>query len=97
MTNWNPETIEHIETQPDSDFGVRACGCEPRRARWWLCQYHQGYDEGIDLMRERLDTMIARGGDRARMGCPECLPADNPPDMRCINCGAGYRTTTEAE
>lgn len=35
-----------------------------------------------------------RGGDRARMGCPECTLTQqmdpNPPVMRCIVCGTGY-------
>lgn len=48
----------------------------------------------IVLWRNEYADMVQRGGDRARMGCPECTVTHqmdpNPPVMRCIVCGTGY-------
>lgn len=27
-----------------------ACGCEHRGDRWFLCTYHEGYDDGVERM-----------------------------------------------
>ena len=24
------------------------CGCVERKGLWWLCQYHQGFDDGAE-------------------------------------------------
>lgn len=44
-----------------------------------------------DRLRGQLDAMVARGGDRARMGCPQCPDeVEELPVMRCVKCGMGY-------
>lgn len=60
----NPETIEHILLQPVNNDGDRWCGCpiEPTDTRL-LCPYHTGYNEGIDLIRNRpgfIEELVAK-------------------------------------
>lgn len=44
-----------------------------------------------DRLRDELETMRARGGDRARMTCPQCPDSvEEMPVARCIKCGMGY-------
>lgn len=25
-----------------------SCGCEVRGMKWWLCSYHEGFEDGIE-------------------------------------------------
>ncbi len=52
----NSETIEHLELQHDDGRGGKACGClKAKTGSWMLCAYHDGYDEGISLIRAILE------------------------------------------
>ena len=33
-----------------ADYSPDACGCEHRGDRWFLCTYHEGYDDGVERM-----------------------------------------------
>lgn len=44
--NVEPETLDHIQR-------VDCYGCARRGDRWFLCDYHQGYD---DAMAESADS-----------------------------------------
>ena len=42
-----PETLDSIEISGD-------CGCHQRpRGAFFLCNYHEGYDDAIDAMKQR--------------------------------------------
>lgn len=30
-----------------ADYSPDACGCEHRGDRWFMCTYHEGYDDGV--------------------------------------------------
>lgn len=55
----HPATLVSIEAQPSRSvmgvrLGVRRCGCEQNRdGWWWLCQYHQGYDDAAEALAPR--------------------------------------------
>jgi hypothetical protein len=45
----------------------------------------------IERLRNELEAMRARGGDRARLTCPHCPGSvEELPVLRCIKCGCGY-------
>jgi hypothetical protein len=53
----HPKTIESIQSQgADSSVPLTAmvdqwrCGCchGKNTGAWWLCQYHDGYDDGVE-------------------------------------------------
>lgn len=33
-----------------ADYSDDACGCEHRGDRWFMCTYHEGYDDGVERM-----------------------------------------------
>lgn len=33
------------------------CGCEQRGAKWWLCQYHEGFEDAIDVLQYEKDKL----------------------------------------
>ena len=47
-----------------ADHSLDACGCEHRGGRWFLCSYHEGYDDGVVTMLDRaadaLEAQAAR-------------------------------------
>lgn len=51
--NPEPETLASIKSQGTYGDGTYQCGCEQRgpRKRWWLCQYHEGFDDAIATIR----------------------------------------------
>lgn len=62
-TGLHPATLASIEMQGPSvhlPFSAWKCGCELRdgweatTGKWWLCDYHAGFEDGIE----------ARGDDR---------------------------------
>lgn len=40
-----------------ADYSPDACGCEHRGDRWFLCSYHEGYDDGVERMVAILERM----------------------------------------
>lgn len=54
----HPKTHVHITESGiryGPEFRVYKCGCEYRKStftesggKWWLCQFHQGYDAGLE-------------------------------------------------
>ena len=52
-----PETLRHIKQQPrQGSTTLHQCGCERIGNQWRLCQFHQGYDDAIDLMRSKEES-----------------------------------------
>lgn len=54
--------IERQEWRGGDETAVKVCGCEPRGDSWWLCQYHEGVDDGaeaVGLEVERLNAVLA--------------------------------------
>jgi len=47
-------TVENILYVADYSPNA-ACGCEHRGDRWFLCSYHDGYDDGVERMVEILE------------------------------------------
>ena len=48
--------LEHIEGLLDADnlidIALASCGCQwanPEGTRWWLCQYHDGMNDGLAM------------------------------------------------
>jgi hypothetical protein len=41
-------TLENIRCV--ADYSDDACGCEHRGDRWFMCAYHEGYDDGVERM-----------------------------------------------
>ena len=37
-----------------ADYSPDACGCEHRGDRWFMCTYHEGYDDGVVGIMERV-------------------------------------------
>lgn len=59
---------------------------------------HEVIAEIVNWRNEYAD-IVQRGGDRARMGCPQCIDAtgtsvarESLPHLRCIACGTGFWT-----
>jgi hypothetical protein len=51
-----PETLASIRLNGSSTFiagstTTYACGCSVRFDHWRLCQYHEGFDEGVEAAR----------------------------------------------
>lgn len=50
--------------------------------------------EDVVRWRNEYADMVERGGNRARLGCPQChgniMGEGGPPALRCIQCGSGY-------
>lgn len=40
--------------QFDSMRDCFSCGCQQRGARWHLCSYHEGYQDGLEAMNEKV-------------------------------------------
>lgn len=49
------KSIEHIASRTDHG----AWCCERKGDRWWLCDYHQGFDDGVEaaVTPEHLDEI----------------------------------------
>jgi hypothetical protein len=45
MSDPHPLTVTSIDLCTQLDH---PCGCLPLHAGWPLCEYHQGYDDGIE-------------------------------------------------
>lgn len=52
-----PETQAQIDQEPWSSVAtIRRCGCQySRGGRWWLCDYHKGYNDAL-MTRARVQT-----------------------------------------
>lgn len=73
----HPATMRSIEAQPPAaddqkEWPSKQCGCHVRgeRKRWWLCAYHEGYDDGIEAalslpIGENTNTAAGSYGDSA--------------------------------
>lgn len=79
----HPLTLASIEMQRDAVFpdGSRrrigsACGCELRAGKWWLCGYHDGFEDSIAAMAEhhpKVDVTLTLAGElTSRLVCPRC-------------------------
>jgi hypothetical protein len=72
-------TEESIRLQDPRDGG---CGCELRdgweatTGKWWLCGYHEGFEDGIYAMTEhhpKVDVALTLAGElTSRLVCPRC-------------------------
>lgn len=52
------ETLDHIANQPTAshDPRMKTCGCwKAKDGTYILCAYHDGYDEGIDIIKRRYE------------------------------------------
>ena len=56
----DPAVLEHIEGLIDQDdpldIAQASCGCSwagPQGTRWWLCQYHDGMNDGLAMAMTR--------------------------------------------
>lgn len=45
-----PETRENIEYMRQQ---MPTCACHPRGDRWHICDYHEGYDDGVAFFKLR--------------------------------------------
>ena len=54
MTDLHPRTLASIHLQGVDDGGNIRCGCCHRGDRWWLCAYHDGYEDALDAVAEVL-------------------------------------------
>lgn len=55
-----------------------------------LCSYVRHPCEVWELADD-LVTLLERGGDHARIGCPQCVDrAAAIPTLRCMVCGTGF-------
>jgi hypothetical protein len=52
-----PETRASIEVQTTTGPDEKRCGCHLRGERWWLCQYHVGYEDGVSIVRDATREM----------------------------------------
>jgi hypothetical protein len=54
LTLIDPRTVEAITgtrpNRPGTPSDPYPCGCHLRKPdRWYLCDYHEGYDAGLDM------------------------------------------------
>lgn len=44
----HPSTKRSIQAGADTAnaLNAKACGCHERSDKWWLCSYHEGYEDG---------------------------------------------------
>lgn len=80
VTEPEPETLESIELQGRmvTKGCVWTCGCERRNDRFYLCTFHQGFEDVLERAR-RVDHSCLRGvwfGDGA---CSEWVNHPNRP------------------
>lgn len=81
----HPLTEASIELQGPSLVGEASqfgCACELRdgweatTGKWWLCDYHAGFEDATDAMAEhhpKVDvTMTLAGEVTSRLVCPRC-------------------------
>ena len=42
-------TTRNIKARPDTPNAVndKTCGCHGRGDKWWLCSYHEGFEDGV--------------------------------------------------
>ena len=84
MSDPHPLVLQSIEAQGGHHFGIHRCGCE-QRARWTLCQYHQGMNDGIEQAKAEVERLRAERDEVAMWlrldhlqvpcdgpGCDEC-------------------------
>ena len=58
-----PELRTSIEAQPHTAHGGtspgysddRECGCHERNGEWWLCSYHDGFQDAEAIMLGKFD------------------------------------------
>jgi hypothetical protein len=50
----DPLTLESIKMQA-MDGEAPRCGCFPftKRPGWFLCQYHEGFDDGVEAAQRK--------------------------------------------
>ncbi len=46
----------HANTDPGAMTRSARCGCHIRNNGWWLCDYHNGMQDGVDLLMDELTT-----------------------------------------
>jgi hypothetical protein len=76
----HPLTEASIERQGwDFNAGGRngfTCGCEVRGTKWWLCGYHEGFEDGVEALAEhgpKWTATVTLGEElTARLECPRC-------------------------
>jgi hypothetical protein len=81
----HPLTEESIELQGPSLVGMvsqSGCACELRdgweatTGKWWLCSYHDGFEDGIAAMAEhqpKVNVTVTLAGElTSRLVCPRC-------------------------
>ena len=81
----HPLTEASIELQGPSLVGMVSqfgCGCERRAGweattgKWWLCGYHEGYEDAIDVLAEhgpKWTAIVSLSEElTARLICPRC-------------------------
>jgi len=55
----HPWVWESLEQQPVRPDGTPTCGCHERRSGWWLCDYHDGLQEGCEVATAALELVAA--------------------------------------
>lgn len=50
------ESLEQSTLDPD---GKPTCGCHQRASGWWLCDFHDGLQEGCEIATTALELVAA--------------------------------------
>lgn len=63
-SGWDMRDIHEIvwkslEQHPLDPDGKPTCGCHERASGWWLCDYHDGLQEGCELATGALELVAA--------------------------------------
>lgn len=53
-----PRLRESIEAQPVDERTDRQCGCHERNDKWWLCQYHEGFQDAEAILLSDFDLLL---------------------------------------
>ena len=55
-------TRDSIDLQgvDEDELLMRRCGCDPRPSGWWLCQYHDGWQDAAEDVTTTLEAAEAR-------------------------------------
>ena len=58
MYPWNAlseHLQESIEMQGVDERGDKSCGCHQRQDKWWLCSYHDGFQDAEAICTVEVD------------------------------------------